>query len=91
MKKQKLTLPRARKTIKGLQAEIDTLRELRASDLVCFNTKKAEIEKQLADKTNHLLPQQQMILKELSYLVNATSKAVRTTMWALKPPTKHGW
>lgn len=46
---------------------------------------------QLNDKEDRLLPQKQQLLKELSFLVNATSRAVRTTMWSMKPPSKLGW
>jgi uncharacterized membrane-anchored protein YhcB (DUF1043 family) len=51
----------------------------------------AQLRAQLADKSDQLLPAKHALLKELSYLVNATSKAVRTTMWSLAPEKRRGW
>ena len=52
-----------------------------------LNKKEAE----LSDKSDHALPQKQALLKELAYLVQATSRAVRTTMWSMAPEKRRGF
>lgn len=50
----------------------------------------AELRRQIADQSDRLLPAKTDLLKQLSYLVNSTSRAVRTTMWSLAPSERRG-
>ena len=51
----------------------------------------AELRRQIASTEDKLLPAKTDLLKQLSYLVNSTSRAVRTTMWSLAPESRRGF
>ena len=90
IKKRPMTVRSLKKEVKSLQEQMDVVRNLREGDRNYWIEKERQLKAQPDDKTDLLLPQKQALLKELSYLVNATSRAVRTTMWSLKPPGQRG-
>lgn len=86
----KPTVRSLRKELKNLQAALETSRQLRESDSTHFYAKEKVLKDQLAANEDRLLPQKQMVLKELAYLTNATARAVRTTMWSMAPAERRG-
>ena len=76
-----------RKVIKLQQREQERLIQLNATTHHALQRKIAELD----DKTDKLIPQKQLLLKELAFLVNATSRAVRTTMWSMAPEKRRGF
>jgi hypothetical protein len=90
-KKPPVSIRSLRKELKRKQVEIDTLRELRDGDFKHFNAKEAALKAALEDKSDKLIPQKQELLKQLAFLTNSTSRAIRTTMWAIAPSERRGF
>lgn len=88
---QKRQLRKLRVELRVREVEIENLKRLRESDKAYFDSRLKVAEDKLNDKEDKLLPAKQALLKELSFLVNATSRAVRTTMWSLAPEKRRGW
>lgn len=84
LKKAKADLRKLKKVMEAQQAARKMSEDILRRD--AQNLKAA-----LDDKSDRLLPQKQVLLKELAYLVNATSRAVRTTMWSLAPVERRGY
>lgn len=83
-------LREAKRELAELHKIMSVQAEARRSDDEAHARETARLRQQLADNSDRLLPQKQLMLKELAYLVNATSRAVRTTMWSIAPMERRG-
>ena len=85
-----IQLKKAKSELRLLKKRLKMVEGAKNAGEKYWGARLASKEAELADKSDRLLPQKQMLLKELSYLVNATSRAVRTTMWSLAPESRRG-
>ena len=90
-KKPPVTVRSLRKEIKSLKAQIESNKAHADYRFSQASAEAAYLKTQLDSKEDKLIPQKQELLKQLAYLTNSTSRAIRTTMWAIAPEKRRGW
>lgn len=83
-------LRRARRELKELKHVLELMDASQKASEFFWADQNQKLKNQLADQSDRTLPAKTALLKELSYLVQATSRAVRTTMWSLAPESRRG-
>lgn len=83
-------LKQAKKNLRLLKKQLKHSEHIRSLQIAQFNADTSRLKAAINDTADKMLPQKQMLLKELSYLVNATSRAVRTTMWSMASESRRG-